>query len=239
MPRIDRLVARHFGLSRQDVAARFRGGRIRTASGEVLTGTEHLPDDARVEIDGVQVQLRAHVHLLLHKPIGCVTALTDALHPAVVDYVLDAPCPRDLRPIGRLDLDTSGLLLWTTDGTRVQRWAHPRRAVRRTYHAALSRPFEAPSQAFVLRDGTAPEIVDLVPIERDAAHPALAIPPHATNLATITIRSGAYHEVKRIFAALGSEVVGLTRVAFGPFELPRDLAPGAWLTVDLPSDPPQ
>ena len=73
----------------------------------------------------------------------------------------------------------------------------------------------------------------------DAAHPALAIPAHSAALATITIRSGAYHEVKRIFAALGSEVVGLARVAFGPFELPRDLAPGAWVAVDLPSDPLQ
>lgn len=238
MPRIDRIVARHLGLSRQEVATRFRSGRIRDAAGLVLDGSEHRPDDALVWVDGEPVQLVPHVHLLLHKPNGCVTALVDALHATAADLVADAPCPRDLRPIGRLDLDTSGLLLWTTDGARVQRWAHPRRAVPRTYHAALSRPFERSPSGLVLRDGTAPDVVDLRALDQTAAHPSLVIPADAVELATITIRTGAYHEVRRIFAALGSEVVGLARVAFGPFELPPALPPGKWLRVDLPEDPP-
>ncbi len=238
MPRIDRIIARHLGLSRQDVASRFRSGRILDANGGVLAGTENLPEDARVVLDGAPIQLQPHVHLLLHKPTGCVTALVDALHPTVAELVTDAPCPRDLRPIGRLDLDTSGLLLWTTDGARVQRWAHPRRAVSRTYHASLSRPFDRAPEGLVLRDGTQPDIVDLRVLDAAEVHPALSIPRDGAQLATITIRTGAYHEVRRIFAALGSEVVGLTRVSFGPFALPRDLAPGSWLAIDLPADPP-
>jgi 16S rRNA pseudouridine516 synthase len=238
LPRIDRSVARHLGLSRQEAAARFRARRIVDLTGRVLAGDEHLAADALVLLDGAPLQLVEHVHVLLHKPIGCVTALSDPLHATAAALVADAPCAGDLRPIGRLDLDTSGLLLWTTDGARVQRWAHPRRAVARTYQAALSRPFARSHDGLVLRDGTRPDITDLRALQRDEVHRALAIPREATELATITIRSGAYHEVRRIFAALGSEVVGLARVAFGPFALPADLAPGAWRAIDLPADPP-
>ena len=80
----------------------------------------------------------------------------------------------------------------------------------------------------MLDDGLRPRIEALVPLERDDAHPSLAIPPEAPRLVSITIIGGAYHEVRRIFAALDSHVLGLCRVRFGDIELPRDLAPGGY-----------
>jgi 16S rRNA pseudouridine516 synthase len=130
--------------------------------------------------------------------------------------------------VGRLDADTSGLLLWTTDGTEIQRLTHPKRAVPRTYQAALARPHQPLPPDLVLDDGHQPRVEDLSPLARADAHPSLDVPAETTALASITIVGGAYHEVRRIFAALGSHVLGLCRVRFGDVDLPRDLAPGAY-----------
>jgi len=80
----------------------------------------------------------------------------------------------------------------------------------------------------VLDDGHRPRVDALAPLAREEAHPSLAIPADAPILVSITIIGGAYHEVRRIFAALGSHVFGLCRVRFGDIELPRDLAPGGY-----------
>jgi 16S rRNA pseudouridine516 synthase len=134
--------------------------------------------------------------------------------------------------VGRLDLDTSGLLLWTTEGAWLQRLTHPKRAVPRTYHAALARPFRPADPAgLTLDDGHRPTIAALAPLAPGDAHPALSAPDDTAALAAITIVGGAYHEVRRIFAALDSHVLALCRVSFGRLALPRDLPPGAWRTV--------
>ncbi|HXT98050.1 MAG TPA: pseudouridine synthase, partial [Polyangia bacterium] len=168
------------------------------------------------------------VSLMLNKPTGCVTALRDPQHPTAYALLRSAPLHGELRPVGRLDLDTSGLLLWTTDGAQIQRLTHPKRAVPRTYQAALARAFAPPPAKLVLDDGHEPQVTALEALPRGAAHPSLQVPPETVVLAAITIVGGAYHEVRRIFAALGSHVLGLCRVRFGDLELPGDLAPGAF-----------
>jgi 16S rRNA pseudouridine516 synthase len=170
-------------------------------------------------------------HLLLNKPAGCVTALSDARHPTVMTYVEDAPLISELRPVGRLDLDTTGLLLFTTQGTYLHRLTHPRTQIVRTYHAALSCPFTAPTSGMTLRDGQVPHISHLGPLTEDEVHPCLQRPAGHPTYATISITGGAYHEVRRIFAALSSHVLALCRVSFGDFRLPNDLAPGKWQMI--------
>jgi 16S rRNA pseudouridine516 synthase len=181
-----------------------------------------------VTIDGEPVALFDVARVLLNKPLGCVTALRDPRHPTAYALLRDAPLHVELRPVGRLDIDTTGLLLWTTDGAEIQRLTHPKRAVPRTYQAALARAPDPLPADLVLDDGLRPRIETLVPLERVDAHPSLAIPPEAAALASITITGGAYHEVRRIFAALGSHVLALCRVRFGDIELPRDLAAGEY-----------
>lgn len=172
--------------------------------------------------------------VLLHKPVGVVTALRDSVHGTAYDLLRDAPLYPELRPVGRLDLDTSGLLLWTTAGALIQRLTHPKRRVPRTYQAALARPFAAPPPGLVLDDGHRPELVELRELPRSDAHPALVIPDEASVLATVTIVGGAYHEVRRLFAALGSHVLGLCRTRFGDYQLPPDLPAGHWRQLPLP-----
>ena len=235
MPRLDALLARNLGWSRTMARDALRTGRVRTLAGAVLSDgradvpAAGLPFDALV--DDKPVPLHDVVDLVMNKPLGCVTALRDARHPTAYALLRDAPLHAELRPVGRLDLDTSGLLLWTTDGTWLQRLTHPKRALPRTYQAALARPFRAPTSELVLEDGHRPHMEALASLARADAHPALAIPPDAETLATITITGGAYHEVRRIFAALGSHVLALSRVRFGNLRLPVELPPGGYRPV--------
>ncbi|HEY7374232.1 MAG TPA: pseudouridine synthase [Polyangia bacterium] len=231
MARLDVLLARNLGWSRTAVRAAIAGGRVSIAGApandpRVDLDATALPLAAAVDDEPVALHDRARV--LLNKPVGCVTALRDPRHPTAYALLREAPLHGELRPVGRLDVDTSGLLLWTTDGAEIQRLTHPKRAVPRTYQAALARDHAPLPEALILDDGHRPVITDLSPLARDAAHPSLALPADASALASITIVGGAYHEVRRIFAALGSHVVGLCRVRFGELELPRDLAPGAY-----------
>ena len=181
-----------------------------------------------VSVDDPELLLYDRVRLALNKPTGCVTALRDTLHPTAYELVKGAPLFGELRPVGRLDLDTSGLLLWTNDGAEIQRLTHPKREVPRTYQAALARPFAKLPTRLVLEDGHEPPITALELLPPAEVHSSLQVPAEATVLATITVVGGAYHEVRRIFAALGSHVLGLCRVRFGDLELPHDLAPGEY-----------
>lgn len=237
MPRLDLLIAHNLDLSRGQVTRLCRTGRVRSLEGEPLRDPGlQVPPSAlprTVLIDHQPCELHVRYHLLLHKPVGVVTALRDDRHPTAYELVRDAPLGRDLRAVGRLDLDTSGLLLWTTEGPLLHRLTHPRYAVRRVYHAALTGPWRAPTPDLALDDGHRPEILDLRPLSEAERHPGLLMPEGTAALATITLASGKFHEVRRIFAALGAEVLGLCRVSYGPVELPRDLPAGARREIDL------
>jgi 16S rRNA pseudouridine516 synthase len=227
--RLDVLLARNAGWSRTAARAVIGEGRVRVAGEIIEDPRRDVPEDALpfpVTVDDGELLLYDRVSLMLNKPIGCVTALRDPQHPTAYALLRGAPLFGELRAVGRLDLDTSGLLIWSTDGAEIQRLTHPKRAVPRTYQAALARPFAPLPDKLVLDDGHEPNVTALGELPREAAHPSLQIPPETTALAAITIVGGAYHEVRRIFAALGSHVLGLCRVRFGEVELPRDLSPG-------------
>jgi 16S rRNA pseudouridine516 synthase len=236
MPRLDVLLARNLGASRTAVARLIESGRVQDEGGHLLGDRRQELDPAAlpltVLVDGEPRLLVDVCHLMLNKPVGVVTALCDARHPTAYQLLREAPLHAELRPVGRLDLDSSGLLLWTTDGQWVQRLTHPKRKISRSYQAALARPFRLPTGPLALEDGHVPEITALGVLGREEAHPSLVVPAETHSLAHIRIVGGAYHEVRRIFAALGSHVLGLCRVAFGRLELPRDLPPGSHQSID-------
>jgi 16S rRNA pseudouridine516 synthase len=237
MPRLDALLARNLGCSRTKAREVIADGRVRAGDGAPLGDPRlEIPAGAlpfAVAVDEAPLALVAASHVLQHKPTGCVTALDDARHPTAYALLRAAPLHAELRAVGRLDLDTSGLLIWTTEGAWLQRLTHPKHALPRTYHAALARPFRAPpGGGLTLEDGHRPAIGALQPLAREAVHPALRAPDDAALFATITIVGGAYHEVRRIFAALGSHVLALCRVSFGRLALPPDLPSGEWRTID-------
>ena len=230
MHSLERLLARNLPCSRSE-ARRLLAQDTGELPTEVAPGT--LPID--LTIAGGVVTLHDSFHLMLHKPAGCVTALSDREHEVAAAYVRGAPLNAELRPVGRLDIDTTGLLLWTTDGAWLHRLTHPRTAIPRGYHAALARPFRSTSAPLALRDGHPPRILDLRPLSPGQAHPGLLRPEGVATFAAITIVGGAYHEIRRIFAALDSHVLALCRVSFGGLTLPHDLPAGNWRQID-PAD---
>jgi 16S rRNA pseudouridine516 synthase len=223
---LERLLARNVPCSRKE-ARRLMGDAAEDLPRELAP--DQLP--YQLSIGGRSLALHDSFHLMLNKPAGCVTALSDLTHDTATAFLRNAPLLAELRPVGRLDLDTTGLLLWTTDGAWLHRLTHPRTALPRTYHASLERPFQPPPAELKLRDGHRPSILDLRPLQESEPHPSLLRPTSVNHFATITIAGGAYHEVRRIFAALGSHVRSLCRVSFGSLSLPQDLPPGEWRPV--------
>jgi 16S rRNA pseudouridine516 synthase len=236
MPRLDRLLARNLDCARARARELIAAGQVIGDDGRTLSDARAeiamsaLP--MRVRVDDDPIELRDSVYLMLNKPEGTVTALRDEIHPVAYDLLRSAPLHHELRAVGRLDLETTGLLLWTTDGTWLHQLTHPRGKIVRTYQAALARPYAPPPVELVLEDGHRPVIVDLATAAAGDLHPSLARPSDAATYATISVIGGAYHEVRRIFAALGSHVLALCRVGFGKLALPADLPPGTFRLID-------
>lgn len=214
--RLDKVLA-HLGLgSRKEIHKLARAGRI-TVDGEVITdaGFKLDPRRARIAVDGEEVFYREFFHVLLNKPAGYVTSTQDRDGPSVthlLEMVRD-----DWMPVGRLDKDTEGLLLITTDGELAHRLTHPRWKVPKRYYAELAEPATgADVEAF--REG--------FELDGEPLQPAELMIYKNPRRVELILREGRYHQVKRMFAARGNRVVYLKRVAFGPLVLPEDLELG-------------
>ncbi|MCA9706829.1 MAG: rRNA pseudouridine synthase [Myxococcales bacterium] len=237
MPRLDALIARNLGLSRRQVTRLLRAGRVLDPEGQRLDDgrVPCRPSDGprRIVLDDQPHTLHHRMSLRLHKPVGVVTAHEDRRHPTAYALLAGAPLHRELRAVGRLDLDTSGLLLWTTDGALLHRLTHPRYAVPREYHVGLAGEFADPPPDLRLPDGERAGLVSLTRCPEAQLHPGLRRSPQAQVHASIVLRTGRFHEVRRIFAALGTEVLDLCRVRFGSVVLPPTLPPGEHEPLDL------
>lgn len=209
--RLDKALG-HMGVgSRKEIRELVRRGRI-TVDGEIATdaGQPVDPDIQAIAVDGVTVAFQRHFYVLLHKPGGVITATADRNKPTVMDLLPAELRHRDLVPVGRLDRDTEGLLLLTTDGELGHRLLSPKWHVDKRYLARLDRPVErADVPAFAaglrLEDG-----YDCMPASLELLAPLEAV---------CTIQEGKYHQVKRMFAARGKTVVYLKRLTFGPLAL--------------------
>lgn len=184
------------------------GDRDRTAHGEIRVAGEPLDPPAGSVI-------------LLNKPCGYVCSTSD--RPPLVYELLPARFLRRdpvMATVGRLDADTSGLLLLTDDGQLNHRLTSPRSHVAKCYEATLAEPLRGDEGA-VFASGTL-----VLQGERDALLPA-SLEPSGPRTARVTIHEGRYHQVRRMFAAVGNHVLALKRVSMGPLAL-GELAEGAW-----------
>jgi 16S rRNA pseudouridine516 synthase len=229
MPRVrlsQVLFSQGFG-TRRECDALLRAGRVAVA------GTERPAPDAEVEtdgllftVDGVAWPYHARALIALHKPAGYECSQRPSHHPTVMS-LLPAPLrTRGVQPVGRLDADTTGLLLLTDDGALLHRLTSPKRHVPKVYIARCAEPV-TPAQLQHLRDGVA---------LKDDPQPARAQQADLLDATTLvlTLTEGRYHQVKRMVAAAGNHVAALHRQRFGALELPPDLAPGAWCFLPGP-----
>lgn len=219
--RLQKFLARAGVASRRASENLMTAGRV-TVNGEVVSelGAKVDPLVDVVEVDGKVVSLcDAPVTIMLNKPAGFITTMkAQSDRPIVADLVPTDRYP-GLYPIGRLDADTTGLLLFSTDGELGNRLLHPSHHVPKTYRARL-RAMPKPRELDRLRDG--------VELDDGPTQPAeVEVVSHKTPTVRITIHEGRYHQVKRMFEAIGYPVVKLHRERFGALEL-GSLKPGQW-----------
>jgi 16S rRNA pseudouridine516 synthase len=210
--------------SRKDVTAMFREGRVTDAAGEVLY-TDDVREHADVRLDGEPLDPAPGLLIALHKPVGYTCSTKD---PGRVVYDLLPPRYRRrdplLSPVGRLDRDTSGLLLFTDDGALLHRITSPKSHLAKVYEATLATDLRGDEHAqfaagtLLLEGETRP----LLPAELEVLGPRLA---------RLTLHEGRYHQVRRMFAAVGNHVAALHRVAIGGMDL-EGIASGEWRALD-------
>ncbi len=210
--------------SRKQVAWLFREGRVTDAAGEVLYADDRVAH-ADIRVDGAPLDPPQGLTLLLHKPVGytCSTKDTgrlvyDLLPPR---FRLRAPA---LSSVGRLDRDTSGLLLFTDDGQLLHRIIAPKSSLPKVYEATLATPLRG-DEAALFASGTL-----LLESETTPLAPALLEVVDPTH-ARLTLTEGRYHQVRRMFAAAGNHVEALHRSQVGGLTL-GDVAEGAWRPLD-------
>lgn len=200
--------------------------KIVTVNGKITSdgGTKVNPEGDNIAVCGESVNYREHLYFMLNKPAGVVSATRDGLSETVIACLKGEPT-KNLFPVGRLDKDTEGLLLITSDGSLAHELLSPKKHVEKTYFAVTSKLLN-PVELENFRKGvdigderlTLPAKIELT--EKDSEEGYL-----------VTICEGRYHQIKRMFEAFGSEVVFLKRLSMGELKLDESLRPGEYRSL--------
>ncbi|NLP48907.1 MAG: 16S rRNA pseudouridine(516) synthase [Clostridiales bacterium] len=219
--RLDKVIASRSTFSRKEARNLIKDGNVRV-NGELAT-EPHMT--VVVGCDSLALfekpfKAERFVYIMLNKPQGVLSASRDANAKTVLDLVPDSLMRRGLFPAGRLDKDTTGLLIITDDGDFSHRMLSPRKKVPKTYRAYLRDPLVEDGCSLLesginLKDGT-----------RCRPAQARILPQEGENIVEIILTEGKYHQVKRMFAALGNEVQALERTHIGSLELDPNLKLG-------------
>jgi 16S rRNA pseudouridine516 synthase len=207
--------------SRKGSVARIRAGEVEV-NGVVCDEPEAEVDLAGLELtlDGVTLPYREKAYVLMHKPAGYECSHHPSHHPSVFALLPPPLLQRGVQCVGRLDQDTTGLLLFSDDGQFIHRMISPKKRVAKVYRAVCADPV---SEAMLdaLRSGV--QLND-----EPAPIAALACEKLDDHTLRLTLAEGKYHQVKRMIGATGNRVEALHREAIGSHALPADLPPGSW-----------
>ena len=216
--RLDRFLCEATGLTRSMAKKALFRGEV-TVNDEVAKKGDIKIGDQQVHLNGRLLNLQPPRYLMLHKPQGYISASQDERHPCVL-HLLPPELTSGLQCAGRLDVDTTGLLLLTDDGQWSHRLRSPKRACHKTYRVTLAEPLAA---------GTAARFAGGVLLhgEPKATLPATLEIITPTQV-LLTIQEGKYHQVKRMFAAAGNRVTALHRQQIGDIVLDPSLPEGEW-----------
>lgn len=238
--RLQRFLARAGVASRRGSENLMTAGRV-TVNGTVVTelGSKVDPLVDEVAVDGRVVSLaNAHAYVVLNKPTGYLSTMHDPYGRPCVEHLVPTKRYPGLFPVGRLDADTTGLLLFTTNGDAAQRMLHPSMHVWKHYVALVrgvptQRELDRLRTGVQLDDGRAqPAEVTLLRDDDPAALPVAAEGiPYGHAVVGLRIHEGKKHQVKRMLKAIGHTVVRLHRDSFGPIDL-GNVATGCWREVD-------
>lgn len=215
------------GLIQQGLVQVYEGNEVQTLVECADAATDFVANGLRFRVQGVDWPYQEKAYVMLHKPVATECSQKPSTYPSI--YTL-LPSPLRMRPqkgpvqgvqaVGRLDQDTTGLLLLTDDGQFIHRMSSPRHHVPKVYEVTTKHPLD---------DRQVQRLLDGVVLD-DSPKPVRAAACEAvdTHHLRLTLTEGKYHQVKRMLAAVGNRVEGLHRSQIGGLSLPDDLAPGQW-----------
>lgn len=224
--RLDKFISSQLPeLSRKDVKELCRKGLV-TVNGSVVKKSEEKvsPESDVICADGKEICYSEHIYIMMNKPQGVVCSTRDGLSPTVISLVPPQWQRKGLFPAGRLDKDTEGFVLLTDDGELSHRILSPKSHVPKRYYAELEKPvlesyIEAFSSGMEIDGGDVclPAQLELIPDKPSACY--------------VTLHEGMFHQIKRMFSALGNKVVYLKRISMGGLSLDENLALGECMLI--------
>ncbi len=220
LQRIDKIVSSQLNISRNDTRTLVKKGAV-LCDGVVITdvGAKCDAEKSEITVNGKPLFFKEHIYIMMNKPQGVVSATTDNKIKTVIDIVPDNLKRKNLFPAGRLDKDTVGFMLITDDGDFAHKILSPSKHVEKTYIAHLRDKLSDEGRRIlengaVLSDGTECMDARVKLLDEDG------------KIAEVTIREGKYHQIKRMFASVGNEVVFLKRISIGNLPLDETLGVG-------------
>lgn len=213
MERIDKIIASQGKYSRSEVKKLISQKRV-LVNGELIFKSEiKVSEDALIQIDGKEISVKKNIYLILNKPKGYVSATEDRKDKTVLELVPEHLYRKDLFPAGRLDKDTTGLMIITDDGNLAHNILAPKKHIRKIYEVTLDVPVTEEmvkgfAEGIELNDGKCKEGVIEITGEYTCK---------------VTITEGRYHQIKRMFGCFSAKVIELHRICMGNLFLPEDL----------------
>ena len=220
--RLDKFLAEMQIGTRSEVKKLIRAGKVQL-DGRVCKNADEKfdPEQTKVMADHVPVGYAAYEYFMLNKPKGCVSATEDNRYPTVLDYITEHK-RKDLFPVGRLDLDTEGLLLITNDGMLAHELLSPSKHIPKTYEAKVDGIVTQEDVELFARGMDIGEKKPTKPAE------LVILKANVISHVRITICEGKFHQIKRMFDTVGKPVLELKRISMGSLTLDEQLEPGAY-----------
>lgn len=226
--RIDKYLANMNVGSRKEVHSLIKK-KVVTVNGElVTTPKQQVKEDDLVVVDGNEIAYQQYHYFLLIKPKGVISATEDRSQQTVISLLKTKDRYQGIAPVGRLDKDTTGLLLLTNDGALAHELLAPNKHVTKVYRAKISgvaseETIKTFASGITLGDGTKLKPAKLEILAQDKVHDLSQI--------EIQIQEGKYHQIKRMFGAVGMKVLELDRISMGKLSLPTDLKRGQYQEI--------
>lgn len=226
--RIDKYLANMNVGSRKEVHSLIKK-KVVTVNGElVTTPKQQVKEDDLVVVDGNEIAYQQYHYFLLNKPKGVISATEDRSQQTIISLLKTKDRYQGIAPVGRLDKDTTGLLLLTNDGALAHELLAPNKHVTKVYRAKISgvaseETIKTFASGITLGDGTKLKPAKLEILAQDKVHDLSQI--------EIQIQEGKYHQIKRMFGAVGMKVLELDRISMGKLSLPTDLKRGQYQEI--------
>jgi 16S rRNA pseudouridine516 synthase len=211
--RLDKYLALSGERTRSEATRLLKAGAVEVNCAIVRDGAFHISETDDVRLYGQPISDQSMMYLMLHKPAGILTAARDSRASTVMDLLPERYARRKVLPVGRLDKDTTGLLLMTNDGELAHRLLSPKRHVVKTYLATVTGRLDE-DDVTAFREG-----IDLSDFVSMPAGLTILTAGDDESTAMVELKEGKFHQVKRMFLARGHEVTALHRPSFGPLTL--------------------